>query len=261
MIKSKPRNTYYGTLAYADGEVKKVVEYTLEKTEGADGIKTQEFWRLKGDGYYSKIVSVEAYKIMTALDTVTAVVKVDGRTYIGHSQCDPNDDFDGAFGRQLALARAMHDHATIKHLEELSNWNGWCDVDDDDADGDSSDIDFEPDGVISDYVAADGDDEGSEYCCHCGKRFNAADGIQDDYTDDVYCSHDCYIAAGGNIDPDGEDDSTNNYCDYCLEDIPDGVGIEDADGHVYCCQECYEKAVAEKEMDGDDEEEQPQTET
>ena len=247
MIKSKPRNTYYGTLAYADGEVKKVVEYTLEKTEGADGIKTQEFWRLKGDGYYSKIVSVEAYKIMTALDTVTAVVKVDGRTYIGHAQCDPNDNFSGAFGRQLALARAMHDHATINCLMEYTYG---------DADGDSSDIDFEPDGVVSDYVAADGDYEGSEYCCHCGKRFNAADGIQDDYTDDVYCSHDCYINAGGNIDPDGEDDDVVDTCDYCLNDIHLGDKyLEDADGHVYCCAECYEKAQAEKEMDGDDEEE------
>lgn len=249
MIKSAKKEKYYGTLAYADGEIRKVIEYTKEVVESADGIKHNEFWRLKGnypDYFVDKIVSVEAYKIMTALDTVTAVVKVDGRTYIGHAQCNPSDDFDGAFGRQLALARAMHDHATINCLMEYTYG---------DADGDSSDIDFEPDGVVSDYVAADGDDddEGSAYCDHCGKRFNAADGVQDSYTDDMYCSHDCYIAAGGNIDPDGEDDdSTDNYCDYCLEDIPDGVEIVDADGHQYCCQECYERAMAEKENDSEE---------
>ena len=240
MIKSAKKEKYYGTLAYADGEVKKVVAYTLEKTEGADGIKTQEYWRLKGDGYYTKIVSVEAYKIMTALDTVTAVVKVDGRTYIGHSQCNPSDDFDGAFGRQLALARAMHDHATIKKLEEASDWNGWCEFDDDDADGDES---------VGDV------DGGTLYCCHCGEPVDADGVIPDSYTDDYYCSESCYYAAGGNIDPDGEDDdSTDNYCDYCLEDIPDGVEIVDADGHQYCCAECMEKALSEKDDDSDDEE-------
>lgn len=242
MIKSKPRNTYYGTLAYADGEVKQVVEYVKSAHEFADGIKTKEYWRLKGDGYYTKIVSVEAYKIMTALDTVTAVVKVDGRTYVGHAQCDPKDQFSGAFGRQLALARALHDNATIQCLMEYTYG---------DPDGDSSDIDFEPSGEISDYIAADGDDddEGSAYCDHCGSRFNLADGVKDSYTDDMYCSESCYYVAGGNIDPDGEDDSTENYCDYCLEDIPDGVEIVDADGHQYCCQECYDRAMAEKEND------------
>jgi hypothetical protein len=231
MIKSAKKEKYYGTLAYADGEIRKVIEYTKEVTESADGIKHNEYWNLKGLGYVSKIVSVEAYKIMTALDTVTAVVKVDGRTYIGHAQCNPSDEFDGAFGRQLALARAMHDHAMIKALEEYSNWN-WGD-DDDDADGDG----------------------GTLYCCHCGEPMDADGVIPDSYTDDYYCSENCYYAAGGNVDPDGEDDSTNNYCDYCLEDIPDGVNFVDADGHQYCCAECMEKALAEKDDgDGDDDE-------
>jgi hypothetical protein len=228
MIKSAKKEKYYGTLAYADGEIRKVIEYTKEVTESADGIKHNEYWNLKGLGYVSKIVSVEAYKIMTALDTVTAVVKVDGRTYIGHAQCNPSDEFDGAFGRQLALARAMHDHAMIKALEEYSNWN-WDD-DDDDADGDG----------------------GTLYCCHCGEPVDADGVIPDSYTDDYYCSENCYYAAGGNVDPDGDDDSTNNYCDYCLEDIPDGTNFVDADGHQYCCAECMEKALAEKD-DGDDE--------
>lgn len=252
MIKSKPRNTYYGTLAYADGEVKKVVEHIVEKTEGADGIKTQEFWRLKGDGYYNKIVSVEAYKIMTALDTVTAVVKVDGRTYIGHAQCDPNDNFSGAFGRQLALARAMHDHATINCLMECAYG---------DADGDSSDIDFELDGDENDDDISAGDVDGSKYdaCCdHCGQPFNSADGYNDEYTDDVYCCEQCFIDAGGYIDPDGEDadESIVDYCDYCLAPLYEGDSyLLDADGHVYCCQDCHDNAVAAKENDGDDEEE------
>ena len=235
MIKSAKKEKYYGTLAYADGEIRKVIEYTKTVTEGADGIKHNEYWGLKGLGYVSKIVSVEAYKIMTALDTVTAVVKVDGRTYIGHAQCNPSDEFDGAFGRQLALARAMHDHATIKHLEELSDWNGWCDVDDD-VDGDES----------------VGDVDGVLYCCHCGEPVDADGVIPDSYTDDYYCSENCYYAAGGNVDPDGEDDSTNNYCDYCLEDIPDGTNFVDADGHQYCCAECMEKALAEKDSDDDE---------
>ena len=231
MIKSAKKEKYYGTLAYADGEIRKVVSYTKRITEGADGIKHTEYWTLKNLGCVSKIVSVEAYKIMTALDTVTAVVKVDGRTYIGHAQCNPSDQFDGAFGRQLALARAMHDHAMVKALEEYSSWNGWDD--DDDADGD-----------------ANGDDDDTLYCCHCGEPI-APDGlVPDDYTDDYYCSEECYYAAGGNLDED--DDSTNNYCDYCLEDIPDGVNFVDADGHQYCCAECMEKALAEK--DSDDEE-------
>lgn len=243
MIKSKPRNKYYGTLAYADGEVKQVVEYVKSAHEFADGIKTQEYWRLKGDGYYTKIVSVEAYKIMTALDTVTAVVKVDGRTYIGHAQCNPSDQFSGAFGRQLALARALHDNATIQCLMEYTYG---------DSDGDSSDIDSEPSVEVNYYITADGEDDENFVCCsHCGKCFNLAKGgFHDDYTDDVYCCHDCYINAGGNIDPDGEDDDVVDTCDYCLNEIRLGDKyLEDADGHQYCCQECYEHAMAEKEND------------
>lgn len=232
MIKSAKREKYYGTLAYANGEVRKVIEHTKEVVENADGIKQKEYWTLKGYGYVGKIVSVEAYRVMTALDTVTAVVKVDGRTYIGHAQCNPNDQFNGAFGRQLALARAMHDHATIKVLEEYSNWGSG---NDDDADGD-----------------ANGDDDDTLYCCHCGEAI-APDGlVPDDYTDDYYCSEECYYKAGGNIDPDGDDDdSTNDYCDYCLEDIPEGVDIVDADGHRYCSVECMERALKEKENDED----------
>lgn len=239
MIKSAKKEKYYGTLAYADGEVRKVITHQSVVTENADGIKKHELFQLKGLGYVSKIVSVEAYKIMTALDTVTAVVKVDGRTYIGHAQCNPSDEFDGAFGRQLALARAMHDHAMIKALEEYSSWNGWDD--DDDADGDEDDDDISA-----------GDVDGTLYCCHCGEPVDADGVVPDSYTDDYYCSEQCYYAAGGNVDPDGEDDSTNNYCDYCLEDIPDGVEIVDADGHQYCCAECMEKALAEKDSDDDE---------
>ena len=136
MIKSAKKEKYYGTLAYADGEIRKVISHVKEVTEDSDGIKHSEYWILKNFGYVSKIVSVEAYKIMTALDTVTAVVKVDGRTYIGHAQCNPNDQFDGAFGRKLALARAMHDHSMINYLEELSNWSL-------DADGTNEDDDDE----------------------------------------------------------------------------------------------------------------------
>ena len=196
MIKSAKKEKYYGTLAYADGEIRKVIEYTKTVTEGADGIKHNEYWGLKGLGYVSKIVSVEAYKIMTALDTVTAVVKVDGRTYIGHAQCNPNDQFDGAFGRKLALARAMHDHATIKVLEEYLSWD-----DDDDADGDDEDDDDE------EFISA-GDVDGSNvwYCCHCGEPVHKDEAIADHYTDDIYCSEACFYAAGGNIDPDGDDD-------------------------------------------------------
>jgi hypothetical protein len=139
----------------------------------------------------------------------------------------------------LALARAMHDHAMIKMLEEYSSWNGWDD--DDDADGDEDDDDISA-----------GDVDGTLYCCHCGEPVDADGVIPDSYTDDYYCSENCYYAAGGNVDPDGEDDSTNNYCDYCLEDIPDGVEIVDADGHQYCCQECYERAMAEKENDSEE---------
>lgn len=235
MIKSAKKEKYYGTLAYADGEIRKVVSYTKRITEGADGIKHTEYWTLKNLGCVSKIVSVEAYKIMTALDTVTAVVKVDGRTYIGHAQCNPSDEFNGTFGRQLALARAMHDHAMVEALEEYSNWN-W-DYDDD-ADGDEDDDDISA-----------GDVDGTLYCCHCGEPVDADGVIPDDYTDDYYCSEECYYAAGGNVDPDGEDDSTNNYCDYCLEDIPDGTNFVDTDGHQYCCAECMEKALAEKDSD------------
>lgn len=234
MIKSKKLDKYYGTLAYADGRIKKVAGHYVETIESADGIKRNEFWRLKGDGYYDKIVSVQEYRIVTALDVTTAIVKVDGRTYVGHAQCDPNDNFNGAFGRQLALARAMHDNATINYLMER----------------------FKPDGDENDDDDISADDvDGSEtfYCCHCGEPVDADGAIPDSYTDDIYCCQRCYLEAGGNIDPDGDDDG-DNLCDYCLEDIPDGVGIEDADGHVYCCQECYEKAQAEKEMDGDEEE-------
>jgi ABC-type multidrug transport system ATPase subunit len=118
MIKSAKKEKYYGTLAYADGEIRKVISHVKEVTEDSDGIKHSEYWILKNFGYVSKIVSVEAYKIMTALDTVTAVVKVDGRTYIGHAQCNPSDQFDGAFGRKLALARAMLKEANIYILDE-----------------------------------------------------------------------------------------------------------------------------------------------
>lgn len=224
MIKSKPRNKYYSTLAYADGEVKRVVEHIVERTESADGIKTQEFWRLKGDGYYNKIVSVEDYRVMTALDTVTAVVKVDGRTYVGHAQCDPNDQFNGAFGRQLALARALHDTATINYLMES----------------------FKPDGDKNDDSISAGDVDGALYCCHCGEPVDVDGAIADHYTDDIYCSEYCFYAAGGNIDPDGDDDSTDDYCDYCLDDIPEGAEIVDADGHRYCCQDCYIAAQRER---------------
>lgn len=237
MIKSAKKEKYYGTLAYADGEIRKVISHVKEVTEDSDGIKHSEYWILKNFGYVSKIVSVEAYKIMTALDTVTAVVKVDGRTYIGHAQCNPNDQFDGAFGRKLALARAMHDHSMINYLEELSNWSL-------DADGTDEDDD--------DDISA-GDVDGTLYCCHCGEPVDADGVIPDSYTDDYYCSENCYYAAGGNVDPDGDDDDgDNNYCDYCLEDIPDGANFVDADGHQYCCAECMEKALAEK--DSDDEE-------
>lgn len=241
MIKSAKKEKYYGTLAYADGEIRKVISHVKEVTEDSDGIKHSEYWILKNFGYVSKIVSVEAYKIMTALDTVTAVVKVDGRTYIGHAQCNPNDQFDGAFGRKLALARAMHDHSMIRYLEELSNWSL-------DADGTDEDDDEE-------FISA-GDVDGSNvwYCCHCGEPVHKDEAIADHYTDDIYCSEACFYAAGGNIDPDGDDDDgDNNYCDYCLEDIPDGANFVDADGHQYCCAECMEKALAEKD-DGDDEE-------
>ena len=227
MIKSAKKEKYYGTLAYADGEIRKVIEYTKTVTEGADGIKHTEYWTLKNLGCVSKIVSVEAYKIMTALDTVTAVVKVDGRTYIGHAQCNPSDEFDGTFGRMLALARAMHDHAMIKVLEEYWSY--------DDADGDES----------------AGDVDGTLYCCHCGEPMDADGAIPDSYTDDYYCSEQCYDEAGGDVDPDGIDDGDHNYCDYCLEDIPDGTNFVDADGHQYCCAECMEKALAETD-DGDD---------
>lgn len=240
MIKSAKKEKYYGTLAYADGEIRKVISHVKEVTEDSDGIKHSEYWILKNFGYVSKIVSVEAYKIMTALDTVTAVVKVDGRTYIGHAQCNPNDQFDGAFGRKLALARAMHDHSMIRYLEELSNWSL-------DADGTDADDDEE-------FISA-GDVDGTEtlYCCQCGEPMDADEAIPDSYTDDIYCCQSCYLAAGGNIDPDGDDDDgDNNYCDYCLENIPDGTNFVDADGHQYCCAECMEKALAEK--DSDDEE-------
>lgn len=237
MIKSAKKEKYYGTLAYADGEIRKVIEYSKEVVESVDGIKHNEYWNLKGLGYVSKIVSVEAYKIMTALDTVTAVVKVDGRTYIGHAQCNPSDEFDGAFGRKLALARAMHDHAMIKLLEKCSNWK-W-DYDDD-ADGDES----------------VGDVDGTEtlYCCQCGEPMDADEAIPDSYTDDIYCCQSCYLAAGGNIDPDGDDDDDNNYCDYCLEDIPDGANFVDADGHEYCCEECMQKALEENANEEEDDE-------
>ena len=236
MIKSAKKEKYYGTLAYADGEVRKVVEYTKEVVENADGIKHNEYWNLKGYGYVSKIVSVEAYKIMTALDTVTAVVKVDGRTYIGHAQCNPSDDFDGAFGRQLALARAMHDHAKIKELELYSNWNSRNDLQipmcfQNDVDGD-----------------ANGDNDDTLHCCHCGKPVDADGLVPDDYTDDYYCSEECYYNAGGNIDPDGDDDDDgDNLCDYCLGQIV--VPIYDADGHEYCCEECRQKALEEDDED------------
>lgn len=243
MIKSAKKEKYYGTLAYADGEIRKVISHVKEVTEDADGIKQSEYWILKNFGYVSKIVSVEAYKIMTALDTVTAVVKVDGRTYIGHAQCNPSDQFDGAFGRKLALARAMHDHAMIRYLEELSNWSL-------DADGDRNGDDDD-----EEFISV-GDVDGTEtlYCCQCGEPMDADEAIPDSYTDDIYCCQSCYLAAGGNIDPDGDDDDgDNNYCDYCLEDIPDGTNFVDADGHQYCCAECMKKALAEK--DSDDEEE------
>lgn len=235
MIKSAKKEKYYGTLAYAGGEVRKVIEYTKEVVENADGIKYNEYWNLKGYGYVSKIVSIEAYKIMTALDTVTAVVKVDGRTYIGYAQCNPSDQFDGAFGRRLALARAMHDHTTIRYLEELSNWN--------------FDTDANADG--------DGDVDGALHCCHCGEPVDADGAIPDSYTDDIYCSETCFYAAGGNIDPDGEeaDEEIVDTCDYCLANIYEGdFYVQDADGHVYCCQECYERAMDEKEIDSDDNE-------
>ena len=238
MIKSKKLNKYYGTFAYADGEIRKVVKHVVETIEGSDGVKQNEYWTLKNLGSFSKIVSVEAYKIMTALDTVTAVVKVDGRTYIGHAQCNPSDDFDGAFGRQLALARAMHDHSMIRQLEEMSSWNDWCDVDD-------------PDGDDDDISAGDVDGSETFYCCHCGEPVDADGAIPDSYTDDIYCCQSCYLAAGGNIDPDGDDDG-DNLCDYCLEEIV--TPVYDADGHEYCCEECMQKALEEKEMDGDEEE-------
>ena len=238
MIKSAKKEKYYGTLAYADGEIRKVVSHTKGVIEDADGIKQNEYWVLKNLGYVSKIVSVEAYKIMTALDTVTAVVKVDGRTYIGHAQCNPSDEFDGAFGRKLALARAMHDHAMIRYLEELSNWNGW-----DDADGDENDDDISA-----------GDVDGSEtfYCCQCGEPMDADEAIPDSYTDDIYCCQSCYLAAGGNIDPDGDDDDGDNLCDYCLEEIV--TPVYDADGHEYCCEECMQKALEENANDVEDDE-------
>ena len=239
MIKSAKKEKYYGTLAYADGEIRKVIEYTKEIVENADGIKCNEFWRLKGnypDYFVDKIVSVEAYRIMTALDTVTAVVKVDGRTYIGHAQCSPSDEFDATFGRRLALARAMHDHATIKYLEELSNWNA-------DADGDEND---------DDISAGDADGSGEPvYCCHCGEPIEPDGAIPDDYTDDIYCSEECYYAAGGNVDPDGDDDDGDNLCDYCLEQIV--TPVYDADGHEYCCEECMQKALEENANDENDE--------
>lgn len=241
MIKSAKKEKYYGTLAYAQGEIRKVVSYTKRITEGADGIKHTEYWTLKNLGCVSKIVSVEAYKIMTALDTVTAVVKVDGRTYIGHAQCNPSDEFNGTFGRQLALARAMHDHAMVEALEEFSNWK-W-DFDDD-ADGDEDDDDISA-----------GDVDGTLYCCQCGEPMDADEAIPDSYTDDIYCCQSCYLAAGGNIDPDGDDDDDdNNYCDYCLEDIPDGANFVDADGHQYCCAECMEKALEENANEEEDDE-------
>jgi hypothetical protein len=242
MIKSAKKEKYYGTLAYADGEIRKVISHVKEVTEDSDGIKHSEYWILKNFGYVSKIVSVEAYKIMTALDTVTAVVKVDGRTYIGHAQCNPSDQFDGAFGRKLALARAMHDHSMIRYLEELSNWSLDADGTDEDDDDDEE------------FISA-GDVDGGDtlYCCHCGEPMDADGAIPDSYTDDIYCCQSCYLAAGGNIDPDGDDDDgDNNYCDYCLEDIPDGTNFVDADGHQYCCAECMQKALVEK--DSDDEE-------
>lgn len=229
MIKSAKKEKYYGTLAYANGEIRKVVSHTKEVTEDADGIKQSEYWVLKNLGYVEKIVSVEAYRIMTALDTVTAVVKVDGRTYIGHAQCNPSDEFNGAFGRQLALARAMHDHSMINYLEELSNWK---------------------------VVSTDGDENCSVnvddvlYCCHCGEPMDADEAIPDSYTDDIYCCADCYIAAGGNIDPD-EDDDGDNLCDYCLEQIV--TPVYDADGHEYCCEECRQKALEESANDENDE--------
>lgn len=241
MIKSAKKEKYYGTLAYADGEIRKVISHVKEVTEDSDGIKHSEYWILKNFGYVSKIVSVEAYKIMTALDTVTAVVKVDGRTYIGHAQCNPNDQFDGAFGRKLALARAMHDHSMIRYLEELSNWS--LDVDGTDADDDDEE-----------FISAGDVDGGTLYCCHCGEPMDADGAIPDSYTDDIYCCQRCYLEAGGNIDPDGDDDDgDNNYCDYCLEDIPDGTNFVDANGHQYCCEECMQKALEENANDEDDE--------
>ena len=240
MIKSAKKEKYYGTLAYADGEIRKVISHVKEVTEDSDGIKHSEYWILKNFGYVSKIVSVEAYKIMTALDTVTAVVKVDGRTYIGHAQCNPNDQFDGAFGRKLALARAMHDHAMIRYLEELSNWSL-------DADGDRNGDDDD-----EEFISA-GDVDGTEtlYCCQCGEPMDADEAIPDSYTDDIYCCQSCYLAAGGNIDPDGDDDDGDNLCDYCLEQIV--TPVYDADGHEYCCEECMQKALEENANDEDDE--------
>lgn len=240
MIKSAKKEKYYGTLAYADGEIRKVISHTKEVTEDSDGIKQTEYWVLKNLGYVSKIVSVEAYKIMTALDTVTAVVKVDGRTHIGHAQCNPSDQFDGAFGRRLALARAMHDHATIRYLEELSNWNGW-----NDADGDANGDDDE------EFVSAGDVDGGTLYCCHCGEPVDADGVVPDSYTDDYYCSENCYYAAGGNVDPDGDDDG-DNLCDYCLEEIV--TPVYDADGHEYCCEECMQKALEENANEVEDDE-------
>lgn len=240
MIKSAKKEKYYGTLAYADGEIRKVISHVKEVTEDSDGIKHSEYWILKNFGYVSKIVSVEAYKIMTALDTVTAVVKVDGRTYIGHAQCNPSDQFDGAFGRKLALARAMHDHAMIRYLEELSNWSL-------DADGDRNGDDDD-----EEFISA-GDVDGTEtlYCCHCGEPIDPDGAFPDMYTDDVYCSSECYYSAGGNIDPDGDDDDGDNLCDYCLEQIV--TPVYDADGHEYCCKECMQKALEENANDEDDE--------
>ena len=98
-------------------------------------------------------------------------------------------------GRRLALARALQDADGEDYiLAEVSDMND----SDGDRNGDDDDEEF--------ISARDVDGSNVWYCCHCGEPVHKDEAIADHYTDDIYCSEACFYAAGGNIDPDGDDD-------------------------------------------------------
>lgn len=117
MIRNKARKRYYNSkvYVYGVGKLGRITRYSV--VEDADGIYQK--WvvatadRVAVPYIYtsrSNFCIYDSMKFATIDNTIIAVVKVDGRTYIGTATTNPNDEtYSINLGRALALARAFKD--------------------------------------------------------------------------------------------------------------------------------------------------------